>query len=560
VRTSARRSTIVALAVLLGASALALPQLALSQEDDAPAVDAAGLVENLTGDTVEAELAATPAEGPTGTRIQISGDGCVLPGTTLSADAVLASLNAVDGTPLFQAQLGVAADGSWQGELAAPAGTPAGELQATARCVDVEMDVVHYGPATFTVTGEGAADATATLPPTDTVPAPDQGLALAEPGSSPGLPGGGAAPSGEAGSDASGSEQASGAAGLPTFPNPAAAIEPLPAYDGQTHCFGARPGTISFQQLVHGVFPSVGLGNIERACGSGGQSEHKEGRAWDWMANTANATQYGYATQVIDWLLATDSRGNAYANARRLGIMYIIYNRSVFKLYRAEQGWQPYSGSSPHTDHVHFSLTRAGGERYTSWWTAPQDPCQGYTYEPFCDVGPDHQFGSQILWVADQGIANGYDDTSFRPLDPVSRQAMAAFIYRLSGAPTYSPPSNPTYSDVGTNHTFRREIEWLKARGIGTGYEDGTFRPLVSVSRQAMAAFLFRTAGSPAGYRAPTTSEFRDVAPGRPFYREIHWLDSEAISTGYSDGTFQPDANVSRQAMAAFLQRYDTNV
>jgi hypothetical protein len=184
------------------------------------------------------------------------------------------------------------------------------------------------------------------------------------------------------------------------------------------------------------------------------------------------------------------------------------------------------------------------------------DPCYGSSAEPFCDVQPGHPFEDDILWVHDQGIADGYADGTFRPGAPVSRQAMAAFLYRLAGLPATTPPATASFSDVGTGHQFFDEIEWAVDEGITTGYSNGRFLPLASISRQAMAAFMYRFAGEPA-FTAPGMPAFSDVAVGRPFYDEIHWLDAEGISEGYVDGTFRPDANVSRQAMAAFLHRLD---
>ena len=55
--------------------------------------------------------------------------------------------------------------------------------------------------------------------------------------------------------------------------------------------------------------------------------------------------------------------------ARRLGVMDPIWTRQIFRMYRANEGWTPYTGSSPHTDHVHVSLTRRGGNKRTSFWT-----------------------------------------------------------------------------------------------------------------------------------------------------------------------------------------------
>ncbi|CAN7189421.1 S-layer homology domain-containing protein [Arthrobacter sp. LjRoot14] len=116
------------------------------------------------------------------------------------------------------------------------------------------------------------------------------------------------------------------------------------------------------------------------------------------------------------------------------------------------------------------------------------------------------------------------------------------------------------FSDVPAGAPFVHEISWLSNSGISTGYPDGSFRPLESVQRDAMAAFLFRKAGSPAWFVPPAVSPFKDLGPGDMFYKEITWLAGQGITTGYDDGTFRPRAPVSREAMAAFLYRYATTL
>lgn len=172
----------------------------------------------------------------------------------------------------------------------------------------------------------------------------------------------------------------------------------------------------------------------------------------------------------------------------------------------------------------------------------------------FSDVPADHPFHADIAWLVAEGITTGFDDGTFRPSAPVSRQAMAAFLYRMAGQPPVALPSPPTFSDVGSSHPFRREVEWLADSGITGGYVDGTFRPSAPVTRQAMAAFLHRRAGSPA-FEAPSPPTFPDVWVGNRFRTAIEWLVAESITTGYVDGTFRPANPVSRQAMAAFLHR-----
>ena len=175
----------------------------------------------------------------------------------------------------------------------------------------------------------------------------------------------------------------------------------------------------------------------------------------------------------------------------------------------------------------------------------------------FTDVPAGHPFIDAIEWLAESGVTTGFPDGGFHPSAPVERQAMAAFLYRFAGEPAFTTPTTPTFTDVPTGHPFFREIEWLASTGITTGWPDGTFRPSASVERQAMAAFLYRFADEPE-FTDPPTASFVDVPTTSPFFTEIEWLASTRITTGWSDGTFRPTNRVERQAMAAFLMRFDT--
>ena len=177
----------------------------------------------------------------------------------------------------------------------------------------------------------------------------------------------------------------------------------------------------------------------------------------------------------------------------------------------------------------------------------------------FKDVSADYPFVNDINWLAQRRITTGYPDGTFRPNGSVERGAMAAFFYRMAGSPQFTAPSTPSFKDVPRDHPFYKEIEWMRARGITTGWSDGTFRPNDAVNRDAMAAFFYRYAGSPA-YSAPTVSPFSDVSTGSQFYREIAWLADQRITTGWPDGSFRPVQPIERGAMAAFLHRYNVRV
>ena len=173
----------------------------------------------------------------------------------------------------------------------------------------------------------------------------------------------------------------------------------------------------------------------------------------------------------------------------------------------------------------------------------------------FKDVPSNHMFANEIRWMKSSGISTGWADGTYRPAENVNRDSMAAFLYRQAGSPAYTPPKVSPFKDVSTSNQFYKEISWLASTGISTGWADGTYRPYEPVNRDSMAAFLYRAAGSPS-YNPPKVSPFKDVSTNNQFYKEISWLASTGVSTGWADGTFRPYDPVNRETMAAFMYRF----
>jgi CSLREA domain-containing protein len=175
--------------------------------------------------------------------------------------------------------------------------------------------------------------------------------------------------------------------------------------------------------------------------------------------------------------------------------------------------------------------------------------------QPFTDVGSSHPFFTEIGWMGWNAISTGSQPGPvYKPSDPVSRQAMSAFLYRLAGAPPYSPPPMPTFVDVSGGNPFFDEIEWMNAEQITTGFPGSLFKPVAPVTRQSMSAFMHRMANEPAG-PFPNPG-FSDVSASHPFFLQISWMADAGISNGYDDDTFKPSAAVTRQAMSAFMFRF----
>jgi hypothetical protein len=162
-------------------------------------------------------------------------------------------------------------------------------------------------------------------------------------------------------------------------------IEHYAQYRPQTNCNpDPKPGVVSFRKLVLEAYPKTGAGNISRACNIGGVSEHKEGRAWDWGVNFLKRPQRRKARDMLDWLFRPDRHDNRHAMARRLGIMYVIWNRRMWTSW--DHRWDVYcvprngtcrdpdSGTAvhPHRDHMHISFSRRGARKNTSFWDPPK--------------------------------------------------------------------------------------------------------------------------------------------------------------------------------------------
>lgn len=110
----------------------------------------------------------------------------------------------------------------------------------------------------------------------------------------------------------------------------------------------------------------------------------------------------------------------------------------------------------------------------------------------FIDVDEQTPHAEDITWLVDHKISEGYPDKTFRPLTPVFRQDMAAFLYRLAGEPEYTPTvaDANSFTDVNSQTPHAKEIWWLASTGISKGYPDGSFGPMKEVARCDMAAFL----------------------------------------------------------------------
>ncbi|HEX6246486.1 MAG TPA: hypothetical protein VFZ64_01330 [Nocardioidaceae bacterium] len=167
--------------------------------------------------------------------------------------------------------------------------------------------------------------------------------------------------------------------GLPSVAS-AATIEDYAGYDGQSTCASeVLPGTAFLLRHLVRTHPGTRSSSLLRSCSGTSTSEHKDGRALDWGVDAAVPEEREAAYAWLRKIFATDKQGNRHALARRMGIMYVIWDDHIYSAYgrdgaftkRLYTSCEPLSDCSKtarHRDHVHVSLSRAGAAAQTSFY------------------------------------------------------------------------------------------------------------------------------------------------------------------------------------------------
>jgi serine protease len=286
-----------------------------------------------------------------------------------------------------------------------------------------------------------------------------------------------------------------------------------------------------------------------------------EGATAEW-SHEFKATPYQVTPAAVVFTDLDGIKDDTYTVPATEGVEYLVGDAVKIA------GTYPGTGTVTVTARAKANYVLAQGAAAGWSWTF-QTTSAAYeppAVSPFADVSTGQQFYKEMAWLAEQKISTGWDEgngvRTYRPLQAINRDAMAAFLYRMAGSPAYTAPAVSPFADVSTGQQFYKEMAWLAEQKISTGWDEGngvrTYRPLQAINRDAMAAFLYRMAGSPA-YTAAAASPFADVSTGQQFYKEMAWLAEQKISTGWDEGngvrTYRPLQAINRDAMAAFLYR-----
>ena len=179
---------------------------------------------------------------------------------------------------------------------------------------------------------------------------------------------------------------------------------------------------------------------------------------------------------------------------------------------------------------------------------------------PFTDVSTSDWFYDDVAFVYKNGLFSGTDSRSFSPNASMTRAMLVTVLYRLEGEPTLTGRSS--FTDVRSGAYYEKAVIWAAANGIVTGTDSTSFSPAAKVTREQLAAILYRYAQ----YRKLDTdasaklNSFTDADSVSAYASEaLGWAVSEGLINGAS-GKLMPKGDATRAQVAAILHRFVKNV
>ena len=179
---------------------------------------------------------------------------------------------------------------------------------------------------------------------------------------------------------------------------------------------------------------------------------------------------------------------------------------------------------------------------------------------PFTDVSTSDWFYDDVAFVYKNGLFSGTDSRSFSPNASMTRAMLVTVLYRLEGEPTVTGRSS--FTDVRSGAYYEKSVIWAAANGIVTGTDSTSFSPDAKVTREQLAAILYRYAQ----YRKLDTdasaklNSFTDADSVSAYASEaLGWAVSEGLINGAS-GKLMPKGDATRAQVAAILHRLVKNV
>lgn len=170
----------------------------------------------------------------------------------------------------------------------------------------------------------------------------------------------------------------------------------------------------------------------------------------------------------------------------------------------------------------------------------------------FQDVGQNDWFASAVRYVTGKSLMNGESTTAFAPNENMSRAMLATVLYRMSGE---TAEADSSFRDVSSSAYYAAAVSWASSEGIVNGTGADAFSPNASITREQLAAMLYRYAGEPSV--SADLSAYTDTVDISPYAsKAVEWCVAKGILSGKSATRLAPQDTATRAECAAMLQRF----
>ena len=181
---------------------------------------------------------------------------------------------------------------------------------------------------------------------------------------------------------------------------------------------------------------------------------------------------------------------------------------------------------------------------------------------PFLDVAPGAWYADAVAYVYEHGLMSGTSATAFSPNTTTTRAMIVTMLYRLEGEPSVSFGSS--FNDVDASMYYAGAVAWASQNGIVTGYDEATFGPNDAITREQMAAILYRYAqykGYDTDVGGMAIREYEDYESISEYaLSAMGWAVSEGLVTGTSGNTLTPAGSAIRAQIATIFMRFIENI
>lgn len=170
----------------------------------------------------------------------------------------------------------------------------------------------------------------------------------------------------------------------------------------------------------------------------------------------------------------------------------------------------------------------------------------------FGDVPQTSWFADAVKYVSENKLMNGTSTTAFSPNENMSRAMLATVLYRMSGE---TAEADSSFGDVSASAYYAAAVNWASSKGIVNGKDRGMFSPDLSITREQLAAMLYRYAGEPSV--SADLSAYTDAVSISPYAEKaVEWCVAKGILSGKSATRLAPQDTATRAECAAMLQRF----